>query len=215
MASLRFDNNTLSVIPLIPPYVTSLDLGSNAITTLDGLPVGLKVLQMGCALITTLDGLPMGLEELSIYHTPIASLVGIPMGLEELSIYHTPIASLVGIPSGLKELFMDHTAIASLEGLPLSVENVQIYEDGPFDITPLFIAAYCGVLRSVNVNHLAGQGEAGRELQRAVCVPLNKRPARVVIVVLSSSSVPRVGTRAAVRRLHRAFLVREMAGMLG
>ncbi len=38
---------------------------------------------------------------------------------------------------------------------------------------------------------------------------------RLVCVVLSSSSVPRVGKRAAVRRLHRADLVREMAGMLG
>ncbi len=36
----------------------------------------------------------------------------------------------------------------------------------------------------------------------------------VVSVVLSASSVPRVGKRAAVRRLHRADLVREMAGML-
>ncbi len=51
-------------------------------------------------------------------------------------------------------------------------------------------------------------------LNAALSVPPHKRPARVVCVVLSSSSVPRVGKRAAVRRLHRAFLVREMAGML-
>ncbi len=195
MTSLELSDNTFSAIPLIPEYVTSLDLGSNAIATLDGLPVGLKELAMDDVLITRLEGLPMGLEELYINSTPITSLIG--------------------IPPGLKSLFLCKTAIASLEGLPLSVERVEIYQDGPFDITPLFIAAYCGVLQSAYVQRLAGQGEAGRELQRAVCVPLNKRPARVVIVVLSSSSVPRVGTRAAVRRLHRAFLVREMAGMLG
>ncbi len=57
--------------------------------------------------------------------------------------------------------------------------------------------------------------EVYQELRRAVQVPLKKRPARVVLVVLSSSSVPRVGLKAAVRRLHRADLVREMAGMLG
>ncbi len=39
-------------------------------------------------------------------------------------------------------------------------------------------------------------------------------PELMVSVVLSSSSVPRVGKRAAVRRLNRADLVREMAGML-
>ncbi len=36
----------------------------------------------------------------------------------------------------------------------------------------------------------------------------------IVCIVLSSSSIPRVGMRAAVRRLHRTDLVREMAGML-
>ncbi len=41
-----------------------------------------------------------------------------------------------------------------------------------------------------------------------------RSPIHTIQVVLSASSVPRVGKRAAVRRLHRADLVREMAGML-
>ncbi len=41
-----------------------------------------------------------------------------------------------------------------------------------------------------------------------------RHEAHKVYVVLSSSSIPRLGKRAAVRRLHRDDLVREMAGML-
>ncbi len=52
-------------------------------------------------------------------------------------------------------------------------------------------------------------------LAEAPIVMTKVHPIGAVCVVLSASSVPRVGRKAAVRRLHRADLVREMAGMLG
>ncbi len=53
-------------------------------------------------------------------------------------------------------------------------------------------------------------------LEEAAFIPYRSKDetTRVMCVVLSASSVPRVGKGAAVRRLHRADLVREMAGML-
>ncbi len=118
----------------------------------------------------------------------------------------------------LNELLPDMTDGTELTVLPLGVTDIDF---GDYRITTkgldtLRTAAYCDVLQSIviAVNEHALLKEID-ELGQAIRVPPNERPARVVLMVLSSSSVPRVGLKAAVRRLHRADLVREMAGILG
>ncbi len=117
----------------------------------------------------------------------------------------------------LNELLPDMDDGTDLINLPLDVTGIDF---GAYRITTkgldaLRTAAYCDVLQSIviTINGYSMMKEID-ELGQAIRVPPNERPARVVLVVLSSSSVHRVGMKAAVRRLHRADLVREMAGIL-
>ncbi len=134
-----------------------------------------------------------------------------PPGLTELE-FNRWIGTLKGIPSGLIRLEVHASPSNILEHLPTGLQELWVTQaSNKIDLAPAFEAAYCDVLRCFISNVL---NEESLDLRQACNVPLNKRPARVVLVVLSSSSVPRVGMRSAVRRLHRADLVREMAGML-
>ncbi len=140
-----------------------------------------------------------------------------PLGMTEVVVHDIAIKSLKGIPRGLHSLSLSRCSITTLEGIPQDLGRLVLAELlQPVDLTPVLTAAYCGTLQGFYYHppiHPQSENDC-HELQRAMDVPLRNRPARVVLIVLSSSSVPRVGTRAAVRRLNRADLVREMAGML-
>ncbi len=139
-----------------------------------------------------------------------------PLGTWNATVTSVPIKSLKGLPLSLGRLSLNNCSITSFEGFPLDLRSLSLsHLSQPVDLAPVLAAAYCGALQWFDYPSRHPQmAEDCKELLRAVSVPLNKRPARVVSVVLSASSVPRVGMRAAVRRLHRADLVREMAGML-
>ncbi len=231
MAFLRLDDDTLTTLVGYqwPENLTKLHLGTNQIKSLEGLPQSLTWLWLGTNQIISLKGLPAGLTHLYLEENQIKSLEGLPQSLTDLYLGTNQIISLEGVPTSLRMLDLDTNQIKSLAGLPPSLTTLDLGTnpivslDGlPVGLTHLWprnnkIAtvqlltfAYCGALQFVSYT-IHGLDQ---ELRRAVRVPLNERPARVVIVVLSSSSIPRVGLRAAVRRLNRADLVREMAGML-
>ncbi len=168
-------------------------------------------------LTTLLDAqIPFDTQELSLGTNNIESLEGLPQGLKKLYLGTNKITSLEGIPQGLETLCLGSNRITIPEHLPHGLATFCVCHNRITSFSLLIMAAQCGQLTCVNdERHLLESVTGWDELQALVAVPLNKRPARVVLAVLSSSSVPRVGTRAAVRRLHRADLVREMAGMLG
>ncbi len=178
---------------------------------------------------TSLDEVefPPDVQGLDLDCNLFTSLQGLPTSLVYLRLGQNKIASLQGIPSGVKELHLGENENISLHGLPLGLEWLQVCDTVDYhkvmamDMEPVITVALCGALQYV------GFGECLRQdiytlnaipslivLAQVIQIPPHKRPARVVLVVLSSSSVPRVGQKAAVRRLHRADLVREMAGML-
>ncbi len=174
----------------------------------------LKVLHLANNSFATLKGLPPGIEALHLMTCTITSFVGLPASLKYLNICDSQVTSLEGLPAGLERLCLRYTRIYSLPTLPIRLINLDLGDNitATFDLAPVFAATNCGELSIFYA--VATRTESYQALQRASCVPLNERPARVVLVVLSSSSVPRVGTRSAVRRLNRSDLVREMAGML-
>ncbi len=210
LTRLDLGENKIDSLEGIPPDLTKLFLGNNQLRTLKGIPPSVTVMNLGTNQITTLEGLPSGLLELHMGTNRIASWEGLPPCLNHLNLgWNKFPATWPDLPKSLEHSCAEYNAI-----------DDHIYDQ-------LLTIAYCGALcsissgrRQVNSFELErtrlATGPALRyELTLAMRVPLNKRPARVVIVVLSSSSVPRVGKRAAVRRLNRADLVREMAGMLG
>ncbi len=191
-----------------------------------------KMLNLSDEELTTLEGYPWspGLQDLKLDAPKLASLVGLPDGLLTLDLGDTKITSLLGLPASLLELCPG--SCSSLQGMPEGLTTLVVCHDfvPMLDLAPAFTAAYCGVLCSLRIYSTMWTTQKAydlgltktsereisisEDLRQATRVPLNKRPARVVCVVLSSSSVPRVGLKAAVRRLNRADLVREMAGML-
>ncbi len=199
-----------------PPNTTKLTLSRNQIASLEGVvwPPDMTYLNLGENQIASLEGVawPPGMTHLALGLNEITSLKGLPASLTSLYMGSNPIATLEHLPADLKRLELDQCPITSGR-LPARLELLCMTWDRPPSciVAQALTAAYCEVLRYTSLATTDGYGE----LNLAVQVPLNKRPARVVLVVLSSSSVPRVGLKAAVRRLHRADLVREMAGMLG
>ncbi len=231
VANLDLGSNQIETLEYLPVGITTLDLGHNQFTSLEQIwPPGLKILRLGSNPVTSFKGLPTGLDALFLDSTEMA-LECLPMGMGQLWMGKGPYASLKGLPADLKALTLQPEVIASLVHLPAGLHAISLFMSGypTYDFAPLLTAAYCDVLcREGCVLDIGLCGAIDIpgferfsasafmiELERAVAVPVNKRPARVVLVVLSSSSVPRVGARAAVRRLHRADLVQEMAGMLG
>ncbi len=229
VTKLRLVDGTLKTLVgyVWPEDLTELDLGTNQIKSLEGLPQSLTLLDLGTNQIVSLKGLPASLTELHLEENQIVSLEGLPQSLTILWLGVNQIISLEGLPQSLTLLHLGRNKIISLEGLPASLTHLWLGTNQfislkglPQSLIQLSLGknqivtehaltlAYCCVLLFIS-------GSDDQELKRAVQVPLNKRPARVVLVVLSSSSVPRVGTRSAVRRLNRSDLVREMAGMLG
>ncbi len=217
LARLSLGRNRITSLKGIPPGVINLDLGRNRICSLKHIPPSVTFLSLGTNRITNLNRLPPDLIYLSTGHCSIKSL-RIPPSLKELHLGFTSlVVPLPILPPGLRVLHLGWTDVPGLpDRLPadLICLHLGLNPASSSEFASLRTAAYCDVLEYVQ-SEVDTQEEEFQELQRAVEVPVNKRPARVVLVVLSSSSVPRVGTRAAVRRLHRADLVREMAGMLG
>ncbi len=213
--------------------VVRLTLQSVGLTSLEGKswPAGLRWLNLGENHIESLSGLPPGLTWVSLGMNRITSLEGLPASVKHLALGVNPIASLAGLPPGLKQLSLREFAFPISSSRPVPCLRMGYRSPhATLDLDPVFTATYCGTLTSFSSSLYDDEEAMGsifvdrvdeirlevyQELRRAVQVPLKKRPARVVLVVLSSSSVPRVGLKAAVRRLHRADLVREMAGMLG
>ncbi len=164
---------------------------------------------------------PPGLTHLELGASTCASINGLPASLTHLVIGSSTFTSFKGLPASLTHLIMiGSNRLASFEHLPAGLRHFEIHAHfhldrhnmRSLDLAPLRAATLWGMLEYANLNVMAG--EAQEVLWRALRTPAHKRPARVVCVVLSASSVPRVGKRAAVRRLHRGHLVREMAGML-
>ncbi len=178
-----------------PPGVGAVFMHEANITSLAHCPPDLKCLDLGVDQDVTESLFPDRYRQ-DLDRSQLTSLEGIPPGVHSLHIRGHKIDSLEGLPPGLICLYMRNDMAPHL-GSPW-----------------LFTAAYCDILQHVDVREYHHE-EIDHELYRALRVPLNERPARVVLVVLSSSSVSRVGLKAAVRRLNRADLVREMAGMLG
>ncbi len=135
----------------------------------------------------------------------------VPQGLRNYKI-----TSLMNAPPGATELDLNSHPFDSLVDLPLGVTHLKLdkHRISKLDVDTLLTAAYCDAMQTIEMTWHEELMSKCSELLRAVKIPVNKRPARTVCVVLSSSSVPRVGKRAAVRRLNRADLVREMAEML-
>ncbi len=209
LTELDLGTNQIISLEGLPAKLTWLILGTNRIETLDGLPQSLRRLDLGKNQIISLEGLPQSLEYLYLGVNKIVSLEGLPQSLIWLDLGKNQIVSLEGLPQSLINLWLGTNRIVSLEGLPAGLTHLWLGEN-QIATEQLLALAYCSVLQHIH-SFVNGPDQ---ELKRALHVPLNKRPARVVLVVLSSSSVPRVGMKAAVRRLHRADLVREMAEML-
>ncbi len=234
--------NRITSLEHIPLSVTDLDLGRNRITSLEHIPLSVTSLKLGRNLITSLEHIPLSVTDLHLGQSPLHSLRHIPQNLMRLYLGTTPITSLEHLPQGLKYLNLGESYfLHRLEHLPqrlihlclhwCEIDNIHevilprslthLYLGRPVlnDVAFLLRAAQVGCLQEVfNKEASKITKEALKELRVLLKVPLKVRPRRLVqrvaIVVLSSSSIPRVGTRAAVRRLHRAFLVREMAGMM-
>ncbi len=198
LVDLNLGSHRFSKLPSFPLGLIRLDLGDNRLENLPNFPMGLTHLNLGCNRLYIWPDFPAGVTHLHLGSNDFTSLGPLPEGLISLSL-GDKITSLRPLPAGLEELNMEDISYA-------------IDDFARSDFNHLLMAAYYGALSAMpcpqDLSELA-------EVERAVRVPLRKRWARVVIVVLSSSSVPRVGKRAAVRRLHRADLVQEMAGMLG
>ncbi len=239
MSNMRLKNAHLTSLEGIklPPKTRKLYLGKNDLTTLVGImwPPKLHILDLGQNKLTSLENIPDTLEHLVLGSNPLKSLKYLPRNLTYLRLSATTIedvdvvwppglirldmgdnATLFNLPSTLRMLWMSCTHFPSLFEIPYGVRCLYLQEQHHLvDVSHALTAINCG-----QVVDMGGLRDAPRVLGRELVVALSyegrKRGCSIkaVLVVLSSSSVPRVGLKAAVRRLHRAFLVREMAEIL-
>ncbi|WP_236611163.1 NEL-type E3 ubiquitin ligase domain-containing protein [Providencia burhodogranariea] len=124
---LNFYGLEITSLPLLPPYITKLDISYTHLKKLPELPSTLKVLYCNYAKLESLPELSEKLEELYCDDNKLVNLPKLPPKLKALSCDNNRLVRLPELPSTLNGLSCENTCLESLPNLPIGL--ISLYCD--------------------------------------------------------------------------------------
>ena len=135
---LNCSDNSLTLLPELPPTLIYLDCHKNILKVLPALPNSLTHLNCRKNILIKLPPLPSSLKELYCGYNEISDLPILPESLQILYCIYCQISVLPELPSTLSLLFCSINPICSLPRIPISLT----YLDTRFTNLPPKLHAY-------------------------------------------------------------------------
>ncbi|MES2621304.1 MAG: T9SS type A sorting domain-containing protein [Bacteroidota bacterium] len=126
---LKFGQNSVSSLPVLPSSLRTLTCNDNLFTILPLLPNGLANLLCSQNQLSTLPVLPDSLVYLSCWGNQLTSIVALPNSLTELHCHQNQLAGLPALPNSLEILYCRSNVLVSLPSLPNSLTQLTCYQN--------------------------------------------------------------------------------------